>query len=351
MSDFSAYYQIDIRQGLDGVTLINNITWGPNPPTQYRTAQLTSKAGRIPIDVFTRSAQEPGGKNPPVSVAREGALIVARWLPTTQTTSSARIGIWPQGGSYETQTQRLTNDLSVRTWGFPGDEIWLTDDSPAAPGGRLDLFIRGLNFRDLDSLLALPVGRPTDTEIRVIQQGNLSTIPTVDAFRTIYVLGPNAMNATYNLQNPSSVIGRDLVFVNPTPNRVTLISPTPFHEQPSTFQVQIPPRGTMVLTSYGANFTELGALGQQFELYNAATAIPNWRGVLLVKGASNGPHTLPPVTQVVSTSTLVYTNVQAAPATIVPQPGQLINNAPSLVIPSNTTRVIRPLTAIEWAAD
>jgi hypothetical protein len=92
-------------------------------------------------------------------------------------------------------------------------------------------------------------------------------------------------------------------------------------------------------------------LGQQFDVYNVATAIPNWRGVLLVKGLSNGPHTLPPVTQVVSTSTLVYTNVQAAPATIVPQPGQLINNGPSLVIPANTTRVIRPLTAIEWAAD
>lgn len=350
MSDFSAYFQLEL-DGLDGNTLINAITWGPNPPTQYRTATLQQSAGRIPIDVFTRSAQEPGGKSPPASIAREGALIVARWVAPVPTNVS-EIGIWPVNGSGETQRQPLTNDLSVRLWGFPGDELWLYQP-PAGPSrGRLDVFMRGINFRDLDQLLELPRSNSNagSQTVQIVQQGADPNVKATTAFRTIYVLAPPGPLFQYNLPPPWEVVGRDLVFVNTTLQFVNLQTGSDIQGQPGVTISRLGRRKTAHLTSYGNNYTELGLLGDTAFPLVAPTVISVWRGLQIFTVGNAGPHTLPLVNDVSSDSRLLILNVLAGPCTFNPQPGQQINNLPTLSIPANTSRIITPNNTNGWSA-
>lgn len=348
MSDFSAYFQIDVNTSLDGTTLVGSVPWGPNPPTQYRAATVQS-LGRIPIDVFTRSAQEPGGKSPPASIAREGALIVARWLPESQTTTMAEIGIWPQSGTYETQVQRLTSDLAVRVWGFPGDELWLRDNNPAGSRGRLDLFIRGLNFRDLDTLLELPRPGGDATAARIVFQAAQNILPT-EAFRTIYVLAPPQAGFNYNLPDPSAVVGKDLVFVNPTALNTGLVSTTNLQNQPNTLVSYLGARRTAHLTSYGSHYTELGTLGDEPMVLTQPTDFGPWRGIRQVRCAQEGPHTLPSAGDVAPGSMLIITNQIAPVAVINAQAGQTINGLPNVNLGTNQSRIYTPISINQWAS-
>lgn len=346
MSDFSAYYQLEVED-LDGTTVAAPIQWTSNTPTQYRGAVRTI-VGRVPIDLFTRSAADPGGKSPPASIAREGALVIARWVGTTNETTE--IGVWPMGGVQATQRQQLTSDLSVKLWTFPGDEVWLLNNGPAPARGRIDFFIRSLNFRDLDTLLSLPIRPLPNAGTAITTVASQASIPMPTAARMIYVLSPQVADQVYLLPDADAVSGIEMIFVNSTNVRCGLTASTAIQEQAGVVTHFLGPRMTAELISYGSNYTDRGVSGDQFVVVNGVTVFGAWRGVLNVRITSIAAFTLPQAATVSATSVMIIHNADAVAATLAAAAGESINGAANLAIPAGATFAVRQHTLTSWVA-
>ena len=346
MSDFSGYFQIGFTS-LDGVT-VPQIAWGPNPPTQYRIASAEA-LGQIPINLFTRSEDEAGGKRPPASIAREGALVVARFVGLVPSLA-AEIGVWPQNGSFATQRQALTSELTVRLWTFPGDSIWVFD--PAGnTRGRIDFFVRSLNFKDLESLLSLPGSQRDLQNSRIFELTNEPALPLPTTPRTIYVVSPPNATHTYALPAPAQIAGFDLVVVNVSPFACDLASPTNFQGQVGVNTYTLGARTTAELTSYGSSYTELRLGSDRTFSINAPIAFQPWRGTLRPRFLGANAYSLPSASSVAADSVMVAFNAAAVPITIDPIAGESINGQPNLLIPPDTARIIMPNTPNSWTSD
>lgn len=346
MSDFSGYFQISF-QALDGTTQINSVVWGPNPPTQYRAGTVEGALGRIPVNAFTRADGEGNVNQPPQPVAREGSLVIAR-LVATSVNTTAEIGVLPAGGVIPTQRQRLSADLVTKLWTFPGDELWLFDPNPLR--ARVDLFLRGLNFRDLDALTELPQSQPEGLTTETYDVGNVPNLPAARAFRNIYVLTPPAVDHVFNLPAALTTIGADMIVVNPSQLRCRIQAATPFLNQPAAHVYSLGPRMAAHFVSYGEYYAELGFLGHGFELIGVATNFGPWRGLKQVRFTGNAAFNLPQVATVSPESVMLAFNGSGGAISVTAAAGETINNAASISIAVNEAVLIRPHTPTAWVA-
>lgn len=345
MSDFSGYYQISYA-ALDGITIVAGpLAWGPGSPTQYRAAAVPT-VGRLPVDLITRSSGDPGGTSPPISIAREGAILVVRGPAVS---SSAQVGVVAVGTSEITQIQPLTPNPFAKVWTFPGDELWVND--PNGNRGRLDIFVRPMNFRDVDSMLRLP-RRPVAANAVLVNLGTQGNVPPPRSPRTIYVVDPPAPGHVYNLPAPNTLTpGTELTFISPaTSLPCRLVSPIPLQSQPGVQIHHLASGKTAVLTAFGSFYSDTGVPGDEVTLVAAAGVLPTFRGTQRVSFQHAGPHVLPFRANIRNDAVLVAVNALGAPVTINAQAGEVINTAAGITLAPLTSRIIMPFGPTSWTA-
>lgn len=338
MADLSGFFEIE-HTSLDGTTPLESFDWSTDTVNIYRQASVLA-IGTFPVNAFTRA---PSVSSNPDPIAREGALIVAR-LPGAS--NAARIGVVPFNGSNViTQAQSLSGDPTARLWTFPGDRIYVREPLPAR--GRLQLYVRPLNFREIDQLLKNP--QPTSASTSAVETlDTAGDVPyTANTLRTVYLVSPPAADTVYTLPAAVGVsIGDELVFVGM--NGRPFVLSTPEINGATTFgDYYVPAYGTLSMIGYGGGFASHGAAQDHTETIAAAGALSPWRGTrkIVFDIAANSNVQLPSAFAVPNDAQLLVHIKGAGTITIQAQVTQNINSSASLALAQGKAAVLRPAGA------
>lgn len=336
MADLSGFFEIE-HTALDGLTEVNSFVWSTDATNVYRQTAVQA-IGRFPVNAFTRAPSD--GNNEPI--AREGALIVAR-LPGAS--NAARIGVIPFNSNENTQVQTLRGDPTVRLWTFPGDRIYVREAIPIR--GRLQLFVRPLNFREIDRFINTPLPAVSQaTAIQTLDTAGL--VPyTANTFRTVYLVSPPAADTVYSLPAPAGVtIGDELVFVGMN-GRPFVLATSEINGATTFGNYYVPAFGTVSMIGYGGGFAALGAAQDHTETIAVAAPIDPWRGTkkIVYNIAANSNIQLPSAFSVPNDAHLLVHVKGAGTITLQAQVTQSINSAVNLALATGKAAQLRPAGA------
>ena len=339
-SDYSAFYSLFAHE-LDGSTVWVGLQWGPDTNQMYRQYTLPAPPGRIgefAVRLFTRSSAEPNNTATPI--AETGALIIAR---CPQASSGATIGIKGRGTNPVSQVQRLTADPSAHLWAFPGDHVWLNDPNTNVAGGlmRVDFYVKPMNYRELDALLALPKQEPPRTGVS-FSITNETDLPYAVAPRIVYLVTPPAADVVYFMVPPQLVpVGYEQVFIN-TSNHPFILEAVQFNGGSDiTPRYYVPGRGVVTMISGGGFWAPMGTPSSLARTMVSGQTIPQFRGVLrlVFDLAVNEMFALPDPATIPGDAVLVVTSRGAGDPHLW---GTVNGSVTGVSIPQGTAAILRP---------